>query len=84
MASSNSSELSPYGSGLIDSFSNPVDCILACDADAMTHKEKIIIGLRLDGIDKFIMENSHIYNMHDTKIGSLETKNFYVFQLTRS
>ena len=63
MASSNSGELSQYASGLIDSL--PVDCVLACDADTMAHNGKIIIGLRLDGIDKFTMENSHIYNMHD-------------------
>ena len=44
---------------------------LKCNADVMTHSGKGTMGIRLDGISKFTLDNIEIYNMYDfTSLGT--------------
>ena len=70
MANLNDGEIAQWMVGVRDSISSDTYQI-KCNADVMTHSGKGIMGIRLDGVSSFSLENIEIFNMYDyTELGS--------------
>ena len=74
MMDMNSNLLAQFALGVSDSITSEDQqnaLSVMCNADAMSHSGKGTIGIRLDGVEEFAMNNIHIYDMYDyTKRGS--------------